>query len=175
MPAAVETIIACEGLNRLFQIGPQQPDLHLGFLPGQRVGEGEQDRGARSPIVRANETGLEERIVVAGEDEDRLLGVGRHVEFADDVVDGDGPARRGCGKVVGFEARAVFLKHLAEQVLGFLVARRTRPALPEAGDFRSVGVRMLGVKGVMQRRGLGEKRPRRGATKLTKESHFNSI
>ncbi len=48
VPAAVKTVVVVERFDRLFQIGPHQPDLHLRLVPGERIGEGEQDRRART-------------------------------------------------------------------------------------------------------------------------------
>jgi hypothetical protein len=128
MPTSIEAIVAestsrvGERHDRLFEIRPDQPNLHLGLVVRERVGEGEEDGGARRAVIGADEPWLEERVVVAGQDENRLPRVGAHVEFADNVVHRHGPARRGRGEVVGLNLRAVFLQHPANEVLGLLVA-----------------------------------------------------
>src|SRR5580704_6091968 len=116
MLAAVKAVAASEVTNiyRFFQVGPDQPDLHAGFLVSESIGETEENRGAGCAVIRADKSGLEEGVVMSGEDENALLRIESDIELADDVVNRDWSARRGGDEIVGINLRAVFLQDLMD-------------------------------------------------------------
>src|SRR3981081_1851398 len=116
MSAPVKTIVAPERMDRLFKIGPDQPDLHARLLVGLRIGKCEKNRRARCAVVRADKSGLKQSVIMPCEDKYVLLRITRDVEFANDVMDRDWAARRGGSKIVGFHLPTVPLQDLMDEV-----------------------------------------------------------
>src|SRR5580700_8260281 len=123
MSTLVETVVAFEIADRLFQVGPDQPDLHPGLLMSQCVGKREKNRSARRTVISANKSRLKKSVIVASEYKNALLRVSGDVELANDVVHGDRSARRGSHEIVGFNLRTVLLQNLTDNILSFPVAR----------------------------------------------------
>jgi len=86
------------------------------------------------------------------EDEDGLMGNGANVELADQGVNGHLAAGGRGDEVVGGELAAIGGNHALDQVLGLLMAHRTRHAHAEAGDLGVIEVGLVGVEGVVKRR-----------------------
>ena len=149
--AAVEAVFSVKGLDGFLQIGPDKPDLHFGFVCGERVGKSQQYGRAGTAVVGSGETGLEERVVVAGENEDLLLRIGAHVELTDDVMDSDRTARGPGSEVIRLDLAARPDDHLPDEVLRLFVTGRTGPALTESHDLRGVVESLLRVEVFMQR------------------------
>src|SRR5580700_4398380 len=123
MSTPVETVVAFEIVDRLFQVRPDQPDLHPGLLMGQCVGKREKNRSARRTVISANKSRSKESVIMTSEDKDALLRVSGNVELANDVVHGDWSARRGGHEIVGFNLRIVLLQNLTDNILSFPMAR----------------------------------------------------
>src|SRR5579872_2489572 len=122
MPTPVETVVAFETVDRLFQVCPDQPDLRLGFLMSQGIGKREKNRSAGRTVIRANKSTFEESIVMTCEDKDGLLGISGNVELANDVVYGDWAAGRGGHEIVAFNLCTVRSQDLTNKVLCFPMA-----------------------------------------------------
>ena len=146
MPAAVQSVVGRELVDGFLEIRPQQPDLHLHRLMSQRIGKREQNASARAAVVRADEAWLEQRVVVAREDEDRLPRVVPDVEFPDDGPNRHGAARRAGRELVGVDHHAVLLQHAVDQVFRLLVPGRPRRPLAKSRHFGGVGVGLLRVE-----------------------------
>ena|SRR5437899_8159591 len=72
MYTPVETVIAFEIVDRFFQVGPDQPDLHPGLLMGQCVGKREKNRSARRTVISANRSRLKESVIMTSDDKNPL-------------------------------------------------------------------------------------------------------
>src|SRR6266571_506034 len=129
MYTPVETVIAFEIVDRFFQVGPDQPNLHSGLLMGQCVGKREKNRSARRTVISANKSRLKESVIMTSEHKNALLRVSGNVELADDVVHGYWPAWGGGHEIVGFNLRTVLLQNLTYNILRFPVARWPGPTL----------------------------------------------
>src|SRR5690349_8911078 len=107
MTTAVKSVVTSEGFDGFFEVGPDQPDLHLRLVFGQCVGKRQKDRGAGCAIIGANESGLKQRVVMPGKDEDGLFRIACNVELPDNIVYFDGTARRVGGEIVVFNLSSI--------------------------------------------------------------------
>src|ERR1700686_5190399 len=107
MAAPVETVVPPKRMDCLFQVGPNQPDLHPCFLVSECIGERQKNCCARCAVICTDESRLEESVVVTSENKNILLRVSTDIELANDVVYCNGATRRRRRKVVCLNLRSV--------------------------------------------------------------------
>src|SRR5208282_3733969 len=145
MARTVKTVGIGPGLDGFFAVGPDQPDAVAIALfsrssartrVAQLVGVFEQDGGGRAAVVGAYEPGIAQRVdrvVVAEDDDDAVLGAGK---FRDDVADGKFAFHSVGGEDIVFDLIAF---EVVENVaLKFFVILVAHVALAEGGDFSGV-------------------------------------
>src|SRR5580704_19021345 len=119
MAAPVKTVVSSERMDRLFQVGPDQPDLHPCLLVSECVGKCQKDRGARCAVVCADKSSFKESVIVASENKNVLLRVDADIELANNVMYVDWATRRVRGEIISFHLRSVLLQNLMYEDFGF--------------------------------------------------------
>src|SRR6267378_3723614 len=177
MATPVETVGASERMDGLFQVGPDQPDLHPCLLVSEHIGKRQKNRRARCAVVRSDKSRFKESVIVSSENKNILVRIGADVELADDVAHRNRATGRGSDEVVGFDLRSVPLQSLMDQVLCLLMTGRSGPAFSEPGNFSSVGVGLSRIECVVQgaRRGGRNRRYHQGSNHAELKEHTNIL
>src|SRR5882672_11182661 len=93
MAAPVETVGASERMDGLFQVGPDQPDLHPCLLVSERIGKRQKNRRTRCAVVCSDKSRFKESVIVSSENKNILVRIGAAVKFAVIVVPAIGAPR----------------------------------------------------------------------------------